>query len=86
MAMSNGINHNNGHIRSRETYTSAITSEKKRQSDENDARLPYNNHNRFRFSHDSHVNKFMHSTAGQDSKSTTISEIKECQLSLFDKI
>ena len=27
--MSHGINHNNGHIRSRETYTSAITDEKR---------------------------------------------------------
>ena len=85
--MSHGINHNNGHIRSRETYTSAITDGKKRQSDGNDARLPYNNHNRFRPSHDNQVNKSMQRTAEQDNKSTTISEIKKIYLLLlFGKI
>ena len=84
--MSHGINHNNGRIRSRETYTSAITNGKKRQSDENDARLPYNNHNRFRPSHDNQVNKSMHPIAEHDNKSTIISEIKEYLLLLFGKI
>ena len=84
IAMSHGINHNNGHIRSRETYTSAI--QNKRQSDENDARLSYNNHNKFRPSHDNQVNKSTHPTDKQDNRSTTISEIKEYLLLLFDKI
>ena len=85
--MSHGIRHNNGHIRSRETCTSAaITSGKKRQSDENDARQPYNNHNRFRNLHDNQINKSMHPTGGQDSKSSAIIEIKEYLLLLFDKI
>ena len=69
IAMSHGINLNSEHIRSRETYTSTITNGKKSQSDENDA---YNNHNRFRPSHDNQVNKFMHPIAEQDNKSTTI--------------
>ena len=84
IAMSHGINHNNGHIRSRETYTSAI--QNKRQSDENDARLSYNNHNKFRPSHDNQVNKYMHPIDKQDNRSSTISEIKEYLLLLFDKI
>ena len=86
IALSHGINHNNGRIRSKETYTSAITDGKKRQSDENGARLPYNNHNRFRPSHDNQVIKSMHPIAEQDNKSTIISEIKEYLLLLFDKI
>ena len=50
------------------------------------ARLSYNNHNKFRPSHDNQVNKSMHPTAKQDNRSTTISEIKEYLLLLFDKI
>ena len=66
ITMSHGINHNNGRIRSVETYTSAITSGQKRQSDENHARLSYNNHNRFRPSHDNQIHKSMHPVAEQD--------------------
>ena len=77
IAMSHGINHNNGRIRSKETYTSTVTDGKKRQSDENDARLPYNNHNRFRPSHNNQVNKSMHPITEKDNKSTTVSEINK---------
>ena len=48
--------------------------------------MPCNNHNRLRLSHDNQVNKSIHPTAGQDSKSITISEIKEYLLLLFDKV
>ena len=67
--MSHGINYNNGHIRSREAYTSVG------KRDSLMKMMPYNNHNRFRLSHDNQVNKSIHPAAGQDRKSTTISEI-----------
>ena len=83
--MPHGTNYSNGRKRFSETYASVVTSEKKRQS-ENHARLPYYNHNRFRLSHNNFVHKSMHPTAGQDSTSTTISEIRKYLLLLFDKI